>query len=104
MKIIVKKVGEMPEIKEIKGTLEELQNIVGGYIESFPIAENIVCICNEEGKLMGLNENFIFNCDSIVGDVFFCSVGEYDFESLNEKQIENMMVVLRLCEMIKREM
>ena len=91
MRIVVKKVGKMPEVREIKGDLEDYQEIVGGYIECFIIFGDILCVCNEEGKLRGLPANFIFNNDFIVGDVFFCSIYGDDFDSLNDKQIERLM-------------
>lgn len=99
MKIVVKKVGQKPEIKEINGGLQEMQEIVDGYIECFDMGfDNIVCICNEEGKLMGLTPNFIFNGELIVGDVFFCSAGEEDFEGLNDEQTEFIMGVISIFE------
>lgn len=58
MKIVVKKVGQNPEAKEINGELHEMQEIVGGYIECINIVDNILCVCNEEGKLIGLPPNF----------------------------------------------
>lgn len=102
MKVVIKKAGQMPETKEIKSELRELQEIVGGYIEAFNMFDNILCVCNEEGKLNGLTPNFIFNGDVIVGDVFFCSAGEEDFESLNDKQIEMLMTFLNIFELRKR--
>lgn len=98
MKIVVKKVGQKPEAKEINGELHEMQEIVGGYIECINIVENILCVCNEEGKLMGLTPNFAFGEDIIVGDVFFCVGGEEDFESLSDDQIEFLMVTMNLFE------
>ena len=94
MKIVVKKVGQKPEVNEIQGTLEEYKEIVGGYIECFDVIDNIVCICNEEGKLNGLPANFIFGRDVIVGDVFFCTAGEEDFESLDDCQVNFIMSVM----------
>ena len=96
MKIVVKKVGQKPEVKEINGELHEMQEIVGGYIECINIVDNILCVCNEEGKLMGLPQNFAFNGDIIVGDVFFCVGGEEDFESLSDDKIELLMVTMNL--------
>lgn len=98
MKIVVKKVGQKPEVKEINGELHEMQEIVGGYIECINIADNILCVLNEEGKLMGLLPNLVFNGDIIVGDVFFCVGGEEDFESLSDDQIEFLMVTMNLFE------
>ena len=95
MKIVVKKVGQHPEVKEINCELHEMQEIVGGYIEFFIVYGNLICVCNEEGKLEGLAPNFIFNSDMICGDVFFCSYGEEDFESLNDDQVKYVMNLMR---------
>lgn len=91
MRIVVKKVDRLPEVREIKSDLVEFQDIVGGYIECLPVGENILCVLNEEGKLKGLRPNFISGMDIICGDVFFCSQGREDFESLNDEQIKMLM-------------
>ena len=99
MRIIVKKVGQNPEVKEIQGTLENLKEIVGGYIECVDFGyDNILMVCNEEGKLLRLPPNFAYMNDVIVGDVFFCSGGEEDFESLTDDQVEFLMTVLNFFE------
>lgn len=92
MKIVVKKVGQNPKVMEIENDFHEMQEIVGGHIETFNVVDNILCVCNEEGKLDGLDPNFRFNGDVIVGDVFFCAAGEEDFESLNDTQINILMI------------
>ena len=93
MKIVVKKAGSIPEVREIKGTLENLKEIVGGYIECFPVFANVLCVCNEEGKLLGLPANFKFCNDIIVGDVFFCAGVEEEFGSLSDDQVDILMKV-----------
>ena len=55
-------------------------------------------VCNEEGKLLKLPPNFMYMGDIIVGDVFFCSGGEEDFESLTDDQVEFLMVILNFFE------
>lgn len=99
MRIVVKKTGQFPELKEIHNELTEFQSIVGGYIECIPISNNILCVLNEEGKLMGLPPNFIFNDDIIAGDVFFCSANGEDFDSLSVSDADWLMNVLNLMEM-----
>lgn len=91
MKVVIKKVGQAPEVKEIKGELHEMQEIVGGYIEVIGLFDGIFCVLNEEGKLMGLPKNFVLASDVIVGDVFFCSVSGEDFASLDDMQIDLML-------------
>ena len=102
MKIIVKKAGQIPEVREGENELHVFQEIVGGYIECFPIFDNVLCVCNEEGKLKGLPINFAFAGDIIVGDVFFCAENEGDFESLNAHQINILMRAFTLIEIIER--
>ena len=46
--------GHMTNISE---KLENLQNTVGGYIECVSPDPRIVIICNEEGKLIGMEQN-----------------------------------------------
>lgn len=62
-------------------SLEELRNIVGGYIEILQLQGNKLIVVNEEGKLMGLDYNMVATekfqetygyGDYIVGDVLIC--------------------------------
>ena len=99
MRIVVKNVGCNPKVKEIEGSLQEMQKIVGGYIQCMPFPNNILCVLNEEGKLMNLQPNFVYNSDVIVGNVFFCSAGEEEFESLTEEQTEFIMETMHFYEM-----
>lgn len=64
--------------------LEELQAIVGGYIECLNLNDGRLLVCNEEGKLEGLPLNDAatdivrangYN-DWIVGDVLICKSEE----------------------------
>lgn len=98
MKIVVKKVGCEPEVREIENELHTIQEIVGGYIQCFNVVHDIVCVCDEEGKLKDYPPNFIFNDDIIAGDVLFCKAGEEDFESLSDEQIEFIMNALYVFE------
>jgi uncharacterized protein YuzE len=71
MKVLVKRPFENFEIVEIKGELEEYQKIVGGYIETYRIDDEYLLICNEEGKLIGLEPNMRYRGDVIVGPIIF---------------------------------
>jgi len=68
-------------------TLEEMQGVVGGYIEIIGLNQGRVMVLNEEGKLEGLLKNtkatemarpgeFIFAGDYICGDVLVAEPGE----------------------------
>lgn len=83
IKVIIKRPDEKAgHVTNISQSLENLQRTVGGHIEIVPIAEGLVMICNEEGKLKGLERNFkmggkyIF--DTIVGDVIICGTSGED--------------------------
>ena len=88
MKAIIKEVGKSPRVEEINNDLETLKSLVGGYIEVVRMEENILIICNEEGKLNGLPPNFSTGYDVIVGTAVFVSFdGKEDFTSLSDTQI-----------------
>lgn len=57
-------------------SLEELQKIVGGYIEIVNLNEEYIMVVNEEGKLLGLPINsgatIMAQRGLIVGDVLVC--------------------------------
>lgn len=92
MKAIIKEVGKSPRVENINNDLETLKSIVGGYIEVVRVDSDILCICNEEGKLKGLPPNFSTGYDVIVGDVVFVAFdGKDDFTDLNDWQIEAVM-------------
>ena len=92
MKAIIKEVGKNPKVQDITNDLETLKTLVGGYIEVVRMEDNILLICNEEGKLQGLLPNFSTGYDVIVGTAVFVSFdGKEDFTDLNDWQIENIM-------------
>lgn len=89
---VVKKVGEKGKVTTLKNELKSFQNIVGGYIEVYPFTKDILLICNEEGKIHGLEHNFAItfsngHIEHIVGDIVFVSDQGEDFGSLDDKQI-----------------
>ena len=97
MKVVMLEPGQTAQIVEIGNGLEPMQSAVDGYIEAiYPFEdEEVVLICNEEGKINGLPPNrVIFNTegeivDIIYGSFFICSapIGSEEFESLSEEQI-----------------
>lgn len=60
---------EYGHVANISATLENLQRTVGGYIEVVQVDEDVVIICNEEGKLLGLEPNMFFRGDTLVGTI-----------------------------------
>ena len=98
MKVIIVKPFTNPYVANIKGDLESMQKIVGGYIEAVcPFDdEEIALVCNEEGKINGLMPNrFLLDrnngiCDFICGDFFLCyaPADSENFESMPENLID----------------
>lgn len=97
MKVIVIKPGEEATVKEIDSELESMQAVVGGMIEAiYPFADKVALVCNEEGKLVGLEPNFALVrnkrvMDVIVGTCFICGLGEEDFCSLSDELCEKYL-------------
>lgn len=87
--------GRKPERIAIPHTLEAMQEKVGGYIQAiYPYEDPVAIVCNEEGKLMGMEPNRAIRdpatneiTDIICGTFFVCGLGEEDFCSLTEEQI-----------------
>ena len=63
---------KLPEVVEIPDTLKSLQELVGGYIEYCYMSEHedVVLICNEEGKINGMGPNRDIGHDIIFGPFF----------------------------------
>ena len=94
LQIVYKKVNEDAKIMEIENTLEAKQKLVGGLIEIVPyINDDTLLVCNEEGKLMNLKPNVVFDYDYIAGDLFVIG-DDYenaDFKSLTDAQCEEII-------------
>ena len=85
MEVYIKEPGKKPQLKNIPNTLEALQEIVGGYIETVTFGDTIV-ICNEEGRLKGLPENCkVYGCgkESFVGTIAFVGKDGDEFTDFN---------------------
>lgn len=61
--------GKSPETVTMPNTLDAMQKMVGGYIEVLPLSD-VCLVCNEDGKLMGLEGNRRLGNDIIVGTFF----------------------------------
>lgn len=95
MKILVVEPMKEPYEKEIHGTLEEMQAIVGGYIQAvYPFEDPVAVVCNDEGKLMGLPYNRLLKDDTgrpydvLCGTFFVAGLGEENFTSLPDRLME----------------
>lgn len=89
LKIIFKEVGKDPVVMEIDDTLEAKQKLVGGLIEIVPYKDDLLLVCNEEGKITNLKPNLQFDYDYIAGNCFI--VGD-DYENSGFKSIEDSQI------------
>lgn len=87
MKVIVKEVGKNPEVKEIEDKLEVYQKIVEGYIEVVPLFNNIVIVCNEEGKLQNKEPNILLGNEIIAGNIVIVGTEGEEFRGLTDDEI-----------------
>ena len=80
IRVILKRPDEVfGHVTNISDTLENLQRTVGGPIEVFRIADDMAVICNEEGKLLGLEENMRIGSEILVGNLIFIGVDGEEF-------------------------
>lgn len=95
MRVLVVEPLERPIIKEIEGTLESMQRIVGGNIQAiYPFDDPVAIIANDDGKRLGMPQNRGLRDDDgmlydiICGTFFICGLTEDSFGSLTEAQTE----------------
>ncbi len=82
IKVIIKQPGRVPYVTNISDRLENLQKTVDGYIETVTVADDLVIICNEEGRL----KNMPYNCTvcgvDFVGTIIFAGVDGESFADI----------------------
>ncbi len=82
IKAIVKRPDEQyGHMTHVSNTLENLQKTVGGNIEIVNY-KNVLIICNESGKLLGLEPNIYLLNDMIVGDIIVCGFKDDEFDHI----------------------
>lgn len=101
MKILRIDPGLYPQEAEINGSLESMQQLVGGLIQVlYPFRDaEVALICNDEGKLLGLPFNRALRdergatYDVVAGTFFLCSASwdSDTFGSLSEDQVQEYM-------------
>ena len=101
--------GKAPERMELNGSLESMQEFVGGTIQAmYPCSDPVSVVCNDEGKLMGLEHNRALRDDSgniydiLCGPFFICGLGEEDFASLPEELIQKYTQLFQHPELFLR--
>ena len=82
IKVFIKYPHRAPYSARIANKLESLQKIVGGYIETVTLDKDMVIICNEEGRLNGLQRNCKVCGIEFVGPIIFAGVTGEEFASV----------------------
>ena len=95
MKVLKVEPYQLPEVKEIDSGLSSLQHEVEGWIEAtYPFEDPVAIICNEEGKLNGMEYNRAIRDENgevreiIAGPFLIVGLGEEDFTSLSEDMVQ----------------
>lgn len=95
MDVLLVKPFMYPQAIKIGKELEDLQNAIGGDIETtYPFDEPVAIICNDEGKINGSELNRSLRdakgeiYDIVAGDFLVVGLTEDDFCSLNPEQMK----------------
>ncbi len=80
---IIRAIGKLPGHPPfevfIPNDLRALQTFVRGYIETVTVASDLVVICNEEGRLLGLQPNCSVAGVDFCGPVLLVGIANYEF-------------------------
>lgn len=88
MRVLIVPPKARPYAAEIESGLEPMQELVGGSIEMVDLDDNTSLVCNEEGKIQGLEGNRRIGRDIIAGTFFLCGFNEEgESVSLSDEQI-----------------
>ena len=105
MTVLLVEPNKAPEVKEISGTLDSMQKLVGGTIQAiYPFDKPVALICNDEGKLLGMEMNRMLPemDDIICGPFFLCGAppDSEEFTSLTPEQVERYTTRFKAIELI----
>lgn len=99
IRVVLVEPGKYAREAEIGTELSDLQEVCGGWIQTYYPFEEMVCIvCNDEGKLMGMPLNRGIKdeetgelIDIIAGPFFICDCSTENFGSLSQEQMERYL-------------
>lgn len=92
LRVVMVEPGKPAYETEIENTLKAEQKAVGGYIEVLPLDNNgKLLICNEEGKINGMQGNRRFENDIIAGPFFVVGEDGDEFRSLTDEEVEDSL-------------
>ncbi len=82
IKALIKRPGRPAEMVWFANTLESYQRVVDGYIETVTLASDLIIICNEEGRMLGLPHNCNICSMDFFGTIILTGSKGDDFASL----------------------
>ncbi len=95
--------GKYPRMVEINDSLEDMQQLVGGYIEEYsPFDDDVAIVCNDEGKINGLPLNrAIYDSESgelldVIAGNFFLVSAPFEADSFQSLTCEQQMKYSKL--------
>ena len=105
MHVLLVEPGKVPEVKEISGDLASMRELVSGTIQAiYPFDEPVALICNDEGKLLGMQMNRMLPemDDIICGPFFLCGAppDSEEFTSLSPEKLERYASRFKAIELI----
>jgi hypothetical protein len=74
IKVVMVEPHKPPCVAQIGNDLESMQKAVGGYIQAVNLAPHVSLVCNEEGKLLGLEGNRSLGNDIHCRQLFYCGL------------------------------
>lgn len=109
MTVLVVLPGKAPEWMKLEGNLKSMQDFVGGPIQAvYPFSDPVAIVCNDEGKLIGLEHNRALRdedgnvYDILCGPFFICGLGEENFASLPKELIQKYTQLFQHPELFLR--
>lgn len=87
LRVLMVEPHKAPYEAKIRDDLTDLQKAVGGYIEIVSNNDGTLIVCNEEGKLNGMEGNRRIESDVIAGPFFVVGEQGEDFRSLTEDEL-----------------
>ena len=91
LRVVMVEPGKPAYETEIDNTLEAEHKAVGGYIEVVPLDNEKLLICNEEGKLSGMQGNRRIGKDIIAGPFFIVGEDGDEFRSLTDEEVKESL-------------